>query len=172
MNCPICREELTENNYKSVMVHRCRQCDGFWFEQGEFQEVMEREDQFLKWSDLDLWEQTEDHSLSSRSEACPACSEFLYEVKYKGHDIHPWVCVECNGAWIRKSELNKIVHYLENQLDSQTLTDFIKHLGEVLSEKDIAEQLKDFRMVLKLINYRLFTKFPILEKLSRNVPKP
>ncbi len=172
MNCPTCHQELLENNYKGVMLHRCRQCESFWFEQGEFEEVMEREDQFLKWSDLDLWKQNESHSLSARSETCPACAQLLYEVKYEGHPIHPWACLSCKGAWIRKSELDKIVAYLEDHLDSQTLTDFIKHLGEAITEKDTKEQLKDLGMVLKLINYRFFTKFPLLDKLSQNIPKP
>lgn len=172
MNCPVCRKELIEENYKGVMLHRCGGCDGFWFEKGEFEEVVEKEDEFLKWSDLELWKQNESHSLGARSESCPNCSDTLYEVKYKGHDIHPWVCLQCKGAWIRKEEMEKIIEYLEESLDSQTLTDFFKHLGEVFSETDTKEQFKDFKMVLKLINYRLFTKFPFLDRLSRNIPKP
>lgn len=172
MNCPVCRKDLEEKKYNDVMLHLCSTCEGFWFEQGEFEEVMEHEDQFLKWSDLDLWEQNENHSLETRVEACPSCAQHLYEVKYQGHQIHPWVCLGCKAAWIRKSELAKLKEYLEDQLDSQTLSDFIKHLGEVFSEKNTSEQLKDFKLVLKLINYRLFTKFPILDKLSRTMPKP
>ncbi len=172
MNCPNCKKELSEKEVQGVMLHRCSTCNGFWFEQGEFAAVMEHEDQFLKWSDLDLWKQNKNHSLETRAELCPSCSQYLYEVKYKGHDIHPWVCLSCKGVWIRKTELQKIKDYLEEELDSQTLTDFIKHLGEVLSEKEMTKQFKDLKMVLKLINYRLFSKFSILDKLSRNVPKP
>lgn len=176
MNCPNCRTELEEKKYKGVLLHRCRHCDGFWFETGEFEEAMEKEDQFLKWADLDLWKEDENHSLKRRIESCPSCSEYLYEVQYKGHAIHPWVCVECRGVWLRKAEIKKIVNYLEKSLDSQTLKDFLKHLGkeavDVLSHEKIGDQLKDLKMVLKLINYRLVSKFPILDRISRNLPKP
>jgi len=176
MNCPNCRKELVEKNYKGVMLHRCHECDGFWFENGEFEEAMEHEDQFLKWSDMDLWKEDASHALKQRIESCPSCTEYLFEVHYKGHVIHPWVCMECHGVWMRKKEIKKVVKYLEDQLDSQTLKDFLKHLGKeavgVLSHEKMGEQLKDLRMVLKLINYRLFTKFPFLDRLSRNLPKP
>jgi len=176
MNCPNCRKELIEKKYKGVMLHRCQSCDGFWFESGEFEEAMENEDQFLKWSDLDLWKEDAHHALKARAEACPSCSENLYEVEYKGHSIHPWICVSCRGVWMRKNEIKKIIKYLEDQLDSQTLKDFLKHLGkeaaDVLTHENIGDQFKDLKMVLKLINYRLFSKFPILDKFARNLPKP
>jgi len=176
MNCPICKNELEEKKHKGVMLHRCHMCNGFWFESGEFEEAMEQEDRFLKWADLDIWKENENHTLLRRSETCPSCSEFLCEVNYKGHPIHPWVCLECNGVWMRKTEIDKIIKYLEDELDSQTLNDYFKHLGkeavEVLSHEKLGEQLKDLGMVLKLINYRLFSKFPLLDRISRNLPKP
>lgn len=176
MNCPNCHLELKVTDHKGITIHRCTACEGFWFEGDEFKEAMEKEDQFLRWANFNLWKNALDHSLKNRAESCPDCLQELFEVRYKGSDIRPWVCVACHGVWVEKDELKKIINYLEEELDSQTVKDFIKQLGkeavEILSHEKLSEQFRDLKTVLKLIGYRLFSRFQFLDKLSRTLPKP
>ena len=39
MRCPKCGMELIEINYKGIKVDECSECDGIWFDAGEFAAV-------------------------------------------------------------------------------------------------------------------------------------
>jgi len=37
MRCPKCGMELIEIDYKGIQVDKCSECDGVWFDAGEFE---------------------------------------------------------------------------------------------------------------------------------------
>jgi predicted Zn-ribbon and HTH transcriptional regulator len=39
MRCPKCGMELIEIDFKNIKVDRCSECDGVWFDAGEFETV-------------------------------------------------------------------------------------------------------------------------------------
>lgn len=39
MMCPKCGMELVEIEYKNIKVDKCSECDGIWFDAGEFESV-------------------------------------------------------------------------------------------------------------------------------------
>ena len=47
MHCPKCGSDLVEIKYKNVMIDKCPECEGIWFDCGELEQVVTDEDSFL-----------------------------------------------------------------------------------------------------------------------------
>jgi ribosomal protein L37AE/L43A len=45
MKCPKCGADLTTEEYHGVEIDRCTECDGMWFDAGEAQDLLRREDE-------------------------------------------------------------------------------------------------------------------------------
>lgn len=48
MHCPKCGSDLVEIEYKNVMIDKCPECEGIWFDCGELEQVVTEQDNFLK----------------------------------------------------------------------------------------------------------------------------
>lgn len=47
MHCPKCGSDLVEIEYKNVMIDKCPECEGVWFDCGELEQVVTKDDKFL-----------------------------------------------------------------------------------------------------------------------------
>ncbi len=43
MRCPKCGMELIEIDYKKIKIDKCSECEGIWFDAGEFETIMKLE---------------------------------------------------------------------------------------------------------------------------------
>jgi hypothetical protein len=47
MHCPKCGSDLVEIEYKNIMIDKCPECEGIWFDCGELEQVVTDNDSFL-----------------------------------------------------------------------------------------------------------------------------
>ena len=43
MKCPKCGADLVEEDYRGVLIDRCPECDGVWFDTGEIEKMSQAE---------------------------------------------------------------------------------------------------------------------------------
>ena len=47
MRCPKCGARLAEISYKDILIDKCINCQGVWFDVGELEQVTKDEDSFV-----------------------------------------------------------------------------------------------------------------------------
>ncbi len=176
MICPNCKKETLEKiRFHKSEVDKCNQCHGIWFERDELRKSKDEKDQHLKWLDADIWREGKKIQVSSSMKTCPPCKENLYEVKYGESDIKVDVCNSCQGVWLDGREFKKIIAYLSNIVNTETLTKYLKHTFEEAKEiftgpEDLSSEIKDFLLVIKLLQYRFLSQYPIIREIIVNLP--
>jgi Zn-finger nucleic acid-binding protein len=175
MVCPDCGKELKQNIVGGVTSFKCPGCDSIWLLEKAFRELSEAEDRFIRWLEPDLWRDLEKHELGRGRRACPGCDNKLHEVKYAGSDIVVDICPYCRGVWLHGDELQKIVSYLERLVDESTIADYLRELGHeaadiVKHKQKFSEEMRDLGILMKLLEYRIVSKFPALSRISAKLP--
>lgn len=176
MICPNCKKEtLKKIRFHKSEVDRCSQCHGIWFDQDELRKSKDEKDQYLKWLDIDLWREGKKFQVSSSGKICPLCKKALYEVRYGESNIKVDTCNSCKGVWLDKGEFKKIIDYLKNVIDTETLTKYFKHTLEEAKEvfigpEELSSEIEDFLLVIKLLQYRFCSQYPIIGSIIINLP--
>ena len=176
MVCPNCKKETLEKiNFDKVEVNRCTQCHGIWFNQDELRKSKDEKDQYLKWLDIDLWKEGKKFQVSSSGKMCPLCKETLYEVRYGESDIKVDTCISCKGIWLDEGEFKKIIAYLKNIVGTETLNKYLRHTFEEAKEifagpEGLSSEVEDFLLVIKLLEYRFYSQYPIIGNIIINLP--
>lgn len=176
MNCPVCRENLAETMRDGVAVVSCPACGGLWVGEKQLEEIEGREDRFLRWLDLDLWKDFEEHDIGPSERLCPSCGENLHRIEHREIGAVIDICTRCRAVWFDAGELERVLHYLEEKIDNETVAEYLKELGKdavdlVAWEKPVAGELRQIATVLKLLEYRIFSRFPVLARLAGQLPK-
>lgn len=169
--CPNCNQKiLKEVSFYKNQVDRCDECKGIWFDQDELRKAKDDKDEFLKWLDVDLWREKKKLRIFSSTRKCPNCRKNLYEVKYGESNIKVDICNSCKGIWLDQGEFGKIINYLKKVVNTETLSKYFNHVfeeaGEIFIESEgLSSEIKDFHMVLKLLQYRLCSQYPIINEI-------
>ncbi|MEW6535475.1 MAG: zf-TFIIB domain-containing protein [Candidatus Auribacterota bacterium] len=176
MKCINCSVELVADEYKGLTIRTCPECENIWVEKDTLREFKDRTDEFLCWVDVDLWKKDEHHIVTRADKNCTVCKEYLYNVDYRGSHIVLPVCFSCKGVWISAENRQKLFSYLDNVLTNETLTGYLKEIGheaaELVSGKEsLKEELHDLKTILVLVEYRIFSKIPVLERIISGFPK-
>jgi len=167
---------LEKITFNKIEVDKCSQCYGVWFDQDELRQTKDEKDQFLKWLDVDLWEKEDKFKAFSSDKLCPVCKTNLYEIDYGNSNIKIDICNSCKGIWLDKGEFKKIINYLKNVVNTETLSDYFKHTLEEAKEiftgqEGLSSEIKDFFIVTKLLQYRLLSQYPTINNIIINLPK-
>ena len=154
----------------------CPVCLGIFFEEEELRLVKDQKDKNLKWLDIDLWKDETEFKISPGMRLCPLCRLPLYEVYYGDSGIIVDVCNLCRGIWLERSEFKKIIEYLKKKADFELLENYTKNLimefWEIFSgPESLKEEISDFLMVLKLLNYKFATQHPKITEIISQLPK-
>lgn len=176
MICPIDKNKLKKVLLAGVEVDYCPACFGLWFEEDELRQAKDVKDRNLRWLDIDLWLDEEKFKISPTNKLCPIDRLPLYETKYGSSKIKVDVCNICHGVWLDRGEFKKIISYLEEKADKEILDNYLKNLisefGEIFEgPEDIREEVEDFLIVLKMLNYKLLVQYPKISKLISLLPK-
>jgi len=176
MKCPFCKKPLEEAIFYGVQVDYCPVCLGIFFEEEELRLVKDQKDKNLKWLDIDLWKDETEFKISPGMRLCPLCRLPLYEVYYGDSGIIVDVCNLCRGIWLERSEFKKIIEYLKKKADFELLEKYTKNLimefWEIFSgPESLKEEISDFLMVLKLLNYKFTTQHPKITEIISQLPK-
>ncbi|HRZ86250.1 MAG TPA: zf-TFIIB domain-containing protein [bacterium] len=174
-NCPHCSAAMSQKDIKGVSTEECPSCGGIWLLKSSFDRIRDREDRFIRWLDLPLWREKKDHALSASARKCPACQKGMHVVDYHGHDVTIDICTSCKGIWLDRDELRKLIIYMEEQVTEETVADFLKDIGHeatqfIGAKKGIVAEVKDMSIIMKLLEYRIFSEFPVLAELASRIP--
>jgi len=176
MICPNCKKETLEKiRFHKSEIDRCSQCHGVWFERDELRKSKDEKDQYLKWLDVDLWREAKKIQVFSSIKTCHSCKESLYEVKYGESNIKVDICNSCQGVWLDGGEFKKIIAYLKNIVNTETLAKYLKHTFEEAKEiftgsEELSSEIGDFLLVIKLLQYKLLSQYPVIGEIITNLP--
>lgn len=176
MRCPKCEQILENISMHKVSVEHCKKCGGIWFDRDELKMVRDERDKNLSWLNIDLWDDANKiESEEGNYMACPIDGKNLFKVKYSPSDVVVDVCLDCRGVWLDKGELDKILRQLEDKVNSETLPEYLKDLGEeikdlVLEKGNTKEEIRNVLILMKLIEYRLAAQYPKITEITSVLP--
>ncbi len=176
MKCSQDNEKLIQFDYKGVVLHICPHDNSIWFDQDELRQAKDAKDEYLRWVDADLWKEKGKFRISKSELLCPRDRVPLYETRYNESDIVVDVCSVCEGMRLDKGEFDKIIDYLRDRVSRETITGYLKDIGEEGFElfsgpEGFSSEAKDLLMVMKLLTYRIGVQFPLLKDIIQHLPK-
>ncbi len=106
MNCPRCDTPLIEVTVDEVVLDRCEECGGLWFDFALLERVLNRESRALR--------SLSPKGASERPETweppdCPRCADKLIKMRAKHEPIVYYGCLTCYGRWLDGTEMDRIV---------------------------------------------------------------
>ena len=176
MLCPICKKQLKKAIFYGVEVDYCPQCLGLWFEEDELRLTKDEKDENLRWLDIDLWRDRKKFKIYLGERLCPFCRLPLYEVYYGDSRVIVDFCNLCHGVWLDRGEFKRIVEYLQEKADTEVLNNYAENILEEAAEiligsETLREEILDFLTVLKLLNYKFATQYPVLTGIISSLPR-
>ncbi|MDD2913477.1 MAG: zf-TFIIB domain-containing protein [Candidatus Pacebacteria bacterium] len=174
--CPRCNIPLLGRLFHNIEVDNCPKCLGLWFEEDELRLAKDDKDRELRWLDINLWDEETQFRISSGIRLCPSCRVPLYEVRYGSSDVIIDVCSLCKGIWLDNGEFKGIIDWLKAKANREILDNYtenlLKEFGEIfVGPETTKEEILDFLMVLKLLNYKVLVKHPNLSRFFSDLPK-
>jgi len=174
--CPICKKPLLSSILHNVEIDYCSNCLGIWFEEEELRWAKDEKDKNLGWLDIDLWKNEREFKISSGIRLCPSCGVPLYEVYYGDSGVVVDVCKLCHGIWLDRAEFKKIIDWLKEKADYEVLNNYavslFKELAEVfIGPETLKEEVLDFLIILKLLNYKFIIRHPVISRLMLELPR-
>jgi len=99
LNCPVCASKpLTPITVAGVEVDRCERCGGAWYDQGEFEKLVDVAMRGFRATDY--------APVSNRR--CPRDGVVLKQMVYPQTLVTADVCPQCHGLWLDKGETKEI----------------------------------------------------------------
>jgi len=132
MECPACREaSLVEILTKrSVLIDRCRRCDGIWLDRGEV---------FLFSRDPQRLEQHLASGPGARrptDRRCPRCQVAMETRAFLRPDLEVDECPQCEGIWFDAGELQQALEMDRRLLDLRSDSMFARGREEPTAEAE------------------------------------
>ena len=125
MICPRCQAELAATDYHGVRIDECPHCRGRWFDRDELRRAKDRTDEDLRWLDFDPFSHDASAFRSSdKARLCPRCSLPMGTAVYETSGVTTDICETCRGAWLDHDEFEKIVKHLEDEVASETASQY------------------------------------------------
>jgi len=176
MICPIDKTNLEKAVFSGIEVDYCPECLGLWLEEEELRWAKDYKDRNLRWLDVDLWKDNAKFQISSSKKLCPKDRLPLYQAEYGDSGIEVDLCNICKGVWLDRGEFQKIIQYLKKTANEEILNDYLKNLREEFWEiftgpETFKEEINDFLVILKFLNYKLLVQYPNIDKLISHLQK-
>jgi len=176
MICPNGHKALERTLFHNVEVDHCPECLGIWFDKTELIQAKNDEDKQLNWLDFDIWRDKGKFKVYALEKRCPVCRIPFAQVTYDDSSVKIDFCKMCQGIWLDRGEFKQIMVYLKKKSDYEVLHHYTKNLAVQLWEvfagpEKFREELADFFMLLKLLNYKFMVQHPVIEKMIETLPK-
>jgi len=177
MICPNCsKKDFSRFDLKGIKTDKCNNCQGIWFDEDELRKAKDNQDEYLAWLDVDLWKDEDKLSAHQSPRICPKCQINIFTIKYGDSNIEIDVCNKCQGVWLDKGEFDKIITYLNNVVNTESLNKYLKHTieeaGEIITGPDgLKSEFKDFLIVSRLLQYRLLVQHPYIGNIIALLPR-
>ncbi len=123
MKCPNCNEVMIIIELNKVEIDYCSNCSGIWLDRGELELLysFKNDDYQLQ----GLFEKAE--SRSERTLKCPICRKKMIKTRFADTGIIIDKCVENDGLWFDKGELQNILKAKPNS-SSEKVLDLLKQI--------------------------------------------
>lgn len=177
MHCPKCEDELKASELLGVRIDICPSCRGSWFDRNELRQARNQADSDLAWMEINLWKEIDEFHVRRESVKCPSCREKMASVGYSDTGVQIDYCSECGGIWLDNGEFARIIKALEYDIENMTASDYlresIREAEELISASDnFTEEWKHFKIVLKLLEYRVLAEHRTLARIIENFRSP
>lgn len=165
--CPKCESDLNLKVIGSIEVDECESCKGIWFDKGELTEAKDLADPNLNWLDFEIWKHEDKFTSKQGALKCPTCSVPTVGIEYGDTGVNVDYCKNCQGVWLEKDELPKIIGALETEIHEKTFSEYVHESIEeakelVSGDESFMSEWKDLSSVFKLMQYRLYVEKPKL----------
>lgn len=181
MKCPSCGATTSPTELKSIRVDRCPSCGGVWCDRDQLRLLKDREAHGdYRWIDVDLWKDASKlRSGRQRGLRCPGDEQAMTTVHYGESDVSVDICGACQGVWLDGTDYERIVAYLNERVNAETVTDYLDDVREEFVEvftgpEGPLSELKDLVKVLYLLQLRFAIEHlnlsSILARIGRGIP--
>ena len=175
MNCPVCLKELNKRKLDNFDIAMCDSCKGMWIDSFTFEEIQHLESPFSELLKVKMWDKIKEHKVMPSTKSCPKCTQRLFQSEYSDSGVNIDICTSCRGIWFSRGDLEKVISYIDKEINQETISDLFNELGEgakdfLIGREPVDKEIKHIGLVLKLMEYRLFSKFPLLQKLANSLP--
>src|SRR3990172_4482837 len=178
MTCPRCGGNTRKRRVKSIAIERCPGCGGSWYSADMLRLLKDRERAGdYRWIDIDLWRHAGQFRAGRQERlACPKDRTVMTTVRYGDSRIRVNICTRCRGIWLDKGDYERILRYLENKVDSETLGGYVHDLKDEFLEiftgpESAASELADFTKVLHLLELRFVVQHSTIATALRSAAK-
>jgi Zn-finger nucleic acid-binding protein len=178
MDCPKGHGRLKRVTFGSIPVDRCAECGGSWYDSDELRLLKDREAHGdYCWIDFDLWKEIGKFRAARQQRYnCPRDGGPLTTVRYGDSSVTVDICSRCKGIWLDKDEYDEIVAYLEETVDSHTVSDYLNDLREEFLEvlngpESLASEVRDLSRVLYLLQLRFVIEHSTFGTLINSLPR-
>jgi Zn-finger nucleic acid-binding protein len=157
-----------------VKTDECPECGRTWFEEDELRQAKDAFDVDLNWLDFELWTEWDSLDLRSKDLACPSCGEGLVAILYGNTEVEVDCCPSCRGLWLESGDFAAIIGALTAELLNKPFAQYVKaslnEAKEILAgPESVQSEWKDFKTVLRLMQYRLLSENPRLSRALSDV---
>lgn len=175
MKCPDCGAELGPFNYRDILIHECPKCKGRWFERDELRKAKDKADDDLRWLDFDPFgKEAAKFQVASRGKHCPRCSVKMMSLTYQTSRVIIDECQSCRGIWLDHGEFQAIIRYLETIVATEGASEYTKDVFRQFLQiptgpKGPISEVRDFLVVLKLLEERMMVEHPALAEAAQKM---
>lgn len=175
MECPDCRATLGQIDFRGIAILECPRCKGRWFPRDALNAAKNRTDEDLRWLDFDPFgKEADKFRVSSKEKRCPEDLGKMESLTYETSGIVIEKCPRCRGIWLQHGEFEKIVKYLETEADTESASNYAKDaFREFLKigtgEKSKRAEIRDFLVVMKLLEERIAAEHPTLAAAAEKI---
>lgn len=161
MKCPRNATDLNQTEHNEVAYYRCPTCGGSWFANDRLRVLKDKASGGdYRWIDIDLWKERDDFRSGSQQQlVCPSDGGAMVTVDYSDSDVHVDICTTCQGIWLDADEYAKITSYLEQRVNSETVSGYVDELRDEFVDiftnpKHAGSEVGAFFKVLHLLELR------------------
>jgi Zn-finger nucleic acid-binding protein len=168
--CPVDGSTLEQYTVESIEVEKCPKCLGLWFTKDEIRQAEEAEGVDENWMGFDLWADQEAFTAEKSTRKCPVCSQDMASILYAHTGVKVDYCLDEHGIWLDPGEFEGIIDALRDELLSKSLPEYISLSLEEAKEiftgdKGPIQEWRDFKIVYRLLKYRILVDNPKLMNL-------
>jgi Zn-finger nucleic acid-binding protein len=165
MQCPKCNSQLRKKVIHEVEIDECKKCEGIWFDKDELRKIKDKTDSDLNWMDFEVLKHRDKFKLNVPKKNCPKCKIKMEVLNYDDSKVEIDFCTICNGIWLDKNEFESIIQFLEDEILTKLLGDYVKATIEEAKEiltgpESFISEWKDFSTILRFLQYRILVANP------------
>lgn len=168
MLCPRCQEPLKAQAIADIAIDECLRCNGTWFDRDELRQAKDAVEPDVRWQDFEIWTDEDSLRASLGSLLCPQCQVPMVSIGYADTKVEIDYCPQCEGTWLDRAELDRIINALEKEAATKTVSEYVQaslqEAREVISGSEgVISEWRDLTTVVRLFQYRVLIENPQLQ---------